>query len=318
VTEQVLQTACEAQARLRFFFPPTWKRLAGPLAVEIDSAPPPFHALGHAFRRNIVGAVASVSMPFKMAFASIEQRRLQALHAAERVRARKRRPKEGTAVGSSEETVLQTARERMQAEWQNLDFRTKVADQVFLELVRGLDNEALSAACAELLRQGVELAWGALEVFARDFFVAIVNVRTELARRLVESDQTGHAFQLQSVPFALLAEYGFNLRSRLGQLLAARYDIGSIPAMRAVFGVLFPDNGPLAAALDDRMLWLLAERRQLIVRRRSLVDANYVKAAAEPLPLGSELIVTPDDLERYMRSGCDVVRQLLLAARAIC
>lgn len=318
MTEQLLQTPYEAQARLRFFFPPTWKRLAGPLAVEIDSAPPSVHAAAQAFRRNIVGAVATVSMPFKMAFASIEQRRLQALHAAERVQARKRRPQEGTAVASSEDTVLQTARERMKAEWQDEDFRSKVAEQVFVEMVRGLDNEALAGACAELLRQGVVLTWGALEVFARDFFVATVNGRKEFARRLVESDQTSHLFQLQSVPFPLLAEYGFNLRSRLGELLAARYDVGSVPAMRSVFGVLFPDHAPLRAALDDRLLWLLAQRRQLLVRHRGVVDAAYVKATGEPLPVGSELTVTPDDLERYLRAACDVVRQLLLAVRALC
>src|SRR2546423_13578787 len=103
-----------------------------------------------AFRRNLVGTVASVSMPFKMAFASIEQRRLQAIHAAEQVQARKRRPKEGTAVAWSEETVLQTARERMKAEWQDEEPRTQGADQVIPEMVRGLDNEALAAAPAEL------------------------------------------------------------------------------------------------------------------------------------------------------------------------
>jgi hypothetical protein len=40
-------------------------------------------------------------------------------------------------------------------------------------------------------------------------------------------------------------------------LLAAQYDLDSVPAMKSVFGALFPSDASLRAALDDRRLWLL-------------------------------------------------------------
>jgi hypothetical protein len=303
-----------AGVRERFFFPPSWEVLSGPLGEVIDSTPGPLRDLGRAFKRNVLGSVATLSMPFRMAFASVHKRRFQAIHTAERIRARAHLQPDGTVPAWAEEAALKKARQLLDEECQGEDSRGIIIDQTVEELRSSLHDQQLSVAATELLRQGVILTWGSFEVFVRDFFIIHVNSSPELGRELVESDKTKHLFQLKNVPFTVLAEYGFSVQSRLGELLAGQYDLDSIPSMKAVFSVLFPTSAALRTALDDRPLWVLAQRRNLIVHRRGLVDSQYLDATGEIQAAGSELSVLPDEVECYMRSCCEVVRQLLLAA----
>jgi hypothetical protein len=99
----------------------------------------------------------------------------------------------------------------------------------------------------------------------------------------------------------------------MGELLASQYDVDTIPSMKIVFNVLFPDRVDLWAALDDRRLWTLSQQRNFIVHRRGIVDSQYQKATGATLPIGAELTASPEELECYMRSCCSVVRELLLA-----
>jgi hypothetical protein len=68
-----------------------------------------------------------------------------------------------------------------------------------------------------------------------------------------------------------------------------------------VYSVLFPSNERLNQALNKTELWVLFQRRHLIVHRRGVIDQIYLDATGENYPLGSKLNVRPDDFEASMR-----------------
>ena len=70
--------------------------------------------------------------------------------------------------------------------------------------------------------------------------------------------------------------------------------------MKAVYSVLVPTNTSLNHALADRELWMLYQRRHLIVHRRGVVDQAYLDATGETFTIGTHLTVTPDDFEKAL------------------
>ena len=63
---------------------------------------------------------------------------------------------------------------------------------------------------------------------------------------------------------------------------------------------IFP--GGRQQALSDRDLWLLFQRRHLIVHRRGIVDSAYIAATGEDLLVGTEMSITPRDFEIYINA----------------
>jgi hypothetical protein len=103
-------------ARAHFFFPPKWKELSGWPNNLGTAIPDQFHLLMEASRRNILGCVAMVSMHFRMAISSLHQRRYQAIHTAERIRARAHIQENGTVPDRAEIAARETANRRMEEE----------------------------------------------------------------------------------------------------------------------------------------------------------------------------------------------------------
>src|SRR5262249_22398076 len=232
----------------------------GSLREAIYDAPAPVQVVGQAFMSNLRGVGSMLLVPIQMTADMVVRQGLQAFSTAQEMQ-EKQQQKEVLRADKTwwEDQELQ-------------DAASGFLTTVLHELRMSIKGAQVSIAAAELLRQGVILTWSSLEVFVRDFFVVTVNSRTELAVRLVEANETRKLFEMKNVPFTVLASYEFNVQSRLGELLAAQYDLDSIPAMKAVFNVLYPTNLALRDALDNRALWTLAQRRNLIVHRRSIVD----------------------------------------------
>ncbi len=306
------ENATEVVARKRFFFPPQWSDISGHLpdvlSVGISA---PFQQFGEAFRRNVLGCMAMMAVPFRMAVASLHQRRHQAIHTAEAIRARAHLRPDGTVPDWAKAEAAEVANRRIRQEWNDPEQQEGNAKRVLLELGASLADEEMDQAAGELLRQGVVATWGSLEVFVRDYFVALLNSRSEFAVTLTESEKTRRLFDIKSVSFGVLALHGFNVRLQLGNLFAQQHDLDSVPSMKSVFGVLFPENVGLRKALDDRQLWALYQRRNLIAHRRGVVDKQYCEATGDDLPTGSELAINPGEVEGYIRCCCEVVAQLL-------
>jgi hypothetical protein len=174
-------------------------------------------------------------------------------------------------------------------------------------LINGVTAGFLGSPASHLVEQGVVLLWSALEVMARDVFRAVVDESPTLALALASEPTTRRRFQVDKIPLEILAENSFNVSQTMGTILAAQQDFSDLTTIKAVFSVLSPNDAALRDALAAPDLWQLCQRRHLLVHRRGIVDAAYLRNTGEPLDLGSRIRVSPDDFERYfhvvMRAG---------------
>jgi hypothetical protein len=117
---------------------------------------------------------------------------------------------------------------------------------------------------------------------------------------------------LKAVAVDTLAEYDFDLSRRMGDVLIRLRAIDSIPVMRATFRVLWPDAIQLHDSLADNTLWILNQRRHLIVHRRGVIDRDYIDKTGADVALGGELVVSASDVEAHVsaviRAGSEMLR----------
>jgi hypothetical protein len=66
--------------------------------------------------------------------------------------------------------------------------------------------------------------------------------------------------------------------------------------------------------LRNPRLWLLQQRRHLIVHRRGVVDKQYLENTGEKIKVGEQLTPTPTEIEEYVRHVCDAALALVKAA----
>ncbi len=112
----------------------------------------------------------------------------------------------------------------------------------------------------------------------------------------------------------LFEEFGYDLSVRMGEVLTVNCKLDDIQAIREVFDVIFPNNGKLRSLLLSTDLWVLYQRRNLIVHRRGIVDRAYLANTGEELELGAELFISAGKLEDYLLLVRDVGTELLKCA----
>jgi hypothetical protein len=69
--------------------------------------------------------------------------------------------------------------------------------------------------------------------------------------------------------------------------------------------VLHPMAEDARAVFEPRSLWILCQRRHLILHRRALVDRKYLRATGENLQLGSQLQIAPRWFHQAAKSARD-------------
>ena len=67
------------------------------------------------------------------------------------------------------------------------------------------------------------------------------------------------------------------LSKKIGTVLISQLNFGDLTNIKRVFAVLFPNALELVTCLNDPNLWLLYQRRHLIVHRRGIVDETYLE-----------------------------------------
>ena len=148
----------------------------------------------------------------------------------------------------------------------------------------------------ELLTNTVVMVWGAFEVFASDILTAYLNYTPEAAGRLLSDDRTKKHYSGRLSPDALEA-FNFDVSKSMGTLLLGERGLDSLPVMRGVFQVLFPQFIELHRTAASDELWLLWQRRHLIVHKRGIVDVAYLKKTSDRIALGERLEITGDDVD---------------------
>jgi hypothetical protein len=301
------------KARQHFFIPVD----PVPFFKELDEAASRssllFREISKSFRRNLESVMLTVSVPFQLSAAASQRLRFQQLHIAEKIRSQTRID-EGKTEEEAHAEAFTIAEQRMADELKLPETIDRLSNQILESLEQSLASEEFARASAELLRQGVVSVWSALEVLAQDLIVSLLNARPDLAVELLTHERTKALFQLKAIPLETLAVYNYDVSASFGDILIRHRSIDTTPAMKAVFMVLLPKCSTLIAALDQKELWILNQRRHLFVHRRGIVDAAYLSKTGETLSIGTELCVSPNDLEKYlsvvMNAGVELINEV--------
>lgn len=184
-------------------------------------------------------------------------------------------------------------------------------------LLHACNSEDVREAANQLVLQAVVLTWGAFEVIARDVFREYLNRRPDAYARLASDVEAKKRFELTKISMQRVAALGFDLSSRLGELIVEQNDLADLGTIKAAVFALFPTDTALRAALDPRDLWLLFHQRHLIVHRRGIVDRRYSEATGDPRTVGDQLVLTPRELIGHVAVVVGAASALLSAAGAV-
>ena len=267
-----------------------------------------------AFRRNLQAVISTAAVPFWLASAGVQHLRWQQLATAERIRAQTL-IEGGTPEDEADRVALGIARERLAGE---LLSEPKIfGDRVLDSLRAALEEGVFAEGASELLRQCTVLAWSALEVLAQEVFTEILNASPMLATRLYADETTKRLFPWKSIIFENLMKHDFDLSRKMGQVLLELRAVDTVPVMRAVFSALFPNADDLREAFGDKSLWILNQRRHLIVHKRGVVDREYLDKTGADLQVGQQLRVSTSDLEQHLDVVVIVGCKLLISAASV-
>jgi hypothetical protein len=100
----------------------------------------------------------------------------------------------------------------------------------------------------------------------------------------------------------------------MGTIMFRDKRLDSLNTIRSVLDALFRDEA-IRTSLGDEM-WLLNQRRHLLVHRRGIIDQQYISRTGESAPLGSSLAISSFELERYILVVRDAIVAISAAASA--
>jgi hypothetical protein len=288
-------TPQEIAVKQIYFIPPNVEELLKPIHAVLHTEPPPYiKDIGQTFAKNIEALISTLGIPFDLTYELVHNLHWQRFHIAERIRSRYA---EGD--NDAERIAANRAKEKFN-DFLKREIGTSLADEVVNRLAESIENPHRLASAQELIRQGVLLLWSAFEVLCRDLFVESLNRKPILAERLLNSPTGKKRFMPDKMDWATLSGYGYDVSSRLGDILSQRADLDDIVTVRDAYLCLAPANIKLAEVLLSEELWLLYQRRNLIVHKRAIVDYHYLERTSDSFQIGTILSVTSVDMERIL------------------
>jgi hypothetical protein len=260
------------------------------------------------FRANLEAALHAASIPYLMAIQAARDQRFHSILTAERIRAR-------SEPADADERALEKARRRFDLESETVEGRKHLEDDVIGRLARAMSGPPFAMAAKELLTQTLVMVWGALEVLISDVVKCMLNLNPSLALKLVTSDPAKRHFR-REVAIEDLAGHGFDLNRSMGDVLFADKHLDNLPGMKDVLSTLLPKADHLHSALAANELWILWQRRHLIVHRRGVVDSQFIANTGASEVVGSRLAVTSKDVDEALGKVEEIAIALLAALQA--
>jgi hypothetical protein len=299
-----------------FVIPASTDSLLAPIKALVPKEPLPIAQSAAAFCSNVQSIVVMAGLPYTFALEAACRRRHQLLECAAELEAAIERDKRGAELPSTSVLAPHVDVERRLKELgesrSGRDALNHEACQFLLEFAK---TDELSEAAAQLVLQAAVLTWGAFEVLSRDIFRAYLNYTPKAYARLLADADVRKRFDLSRVSIERLADFGFDLSCNLGDLLVEQNDLADLGGIKTTFVALFSSDSFLREALGERDLWLLFQRRSLIVHRRGIIDQRYIELSGDQQPIGSRLIIRPRELKRYLELVTKAASALISAAR---
>jgi hypothetical protein len=280
----------------RHFFIPPIEDLANDFRWNLTRTPPKFRSLADSFNSNCTALFSTVTMPFRIASANYSHQLFHQIFMSEKIRSLKPEFEDKTE-DEKKQMAKEIAQRKFSEAMKSEEQRFNGGLAILANLDHLLDDPNMKLAASELLRQSDAMAWGILEVLANDLFIELLNEDPRYTEVLLEDERTKKRFQLRDLSLPLSA-YSYNLSKNMGDVLSGLVKIDDVDTMRTVYDVLLPGRQALTAMLRRSELWQLNQRRNLILHRRGIVDALYLKNTGENLTVGDVLIITPEQFEK--------------------
>jgi len=256
-----------------------------------------------AFLESLRGVVQTLSIPFNYTYSQVHSLHWQRILIRERIRS-----------DSDDVSVAGQAAKAAFDDYIAKESGGIIADHVIDLLAGLLDKPGSLAAARELVRQGVVLIWSAFEVLARDMFVDLLNNDPRLVERLQAHVPSRKRFTVEKIDWQTLSGFNFDLSASLGTLLSQRADLDDIQTIRDAYDALFPLATTLRERMGDDRLWIVFQKRNLIVHRRGIIDRQYIEKTGATLPIGSPLWVSPSEIDEYLEAVVFAGTELLTEA----
>jgi hypothetical protein len=279
-----------------------------PLDAAIEEAIEFLKAAAWIFRGNLESALTVASIPYTMAYSDTLQSRMQSLVTAEKIRALKGVKPDEELSDEQEGEAYGIATVRLHNELADEEatgkFRKEIVRRLHQLIVRG----DMSPATDELLLETIVMLWGAFEVFVTEMLKSLINLSPGIAVRLLTGDTKKH-FPSKGISIEALAERNFNVVQTMGNILFDDRHLDSLHVMRDVLQAVYLDDEDIRKAILSPNLWLLSQRRHLIVHRRGEVDLAYLSRTGETLNPGARLRITSD----YIYESFNEIRDAAIA-----
>lgn len=245
------------------------------------------------FTENLKATAITGSLPYAMVVASVRKRRYQQLFLAERIRLMEL---DADAEGEAkhERQASRIAEKKLRKEFTSMapSGNFWVLNEIIEELRSSLQHTDFHAASADLLRQTLVMTWSTFETFLGDAIICHINLHPKMAANLLLSDSTKKHFPVKGISIEALAERSFDVSNDMGSILFSDGQLESLPKIKDILSVLAPNNEDLHSVFGSKEMWLLWQRRHVIVHKRSIIDKSYVAKTGEHQPLGSKLVIS--------------------------
>lgn len=153
--------------------------------------------------------------------------------------------------------------------------------------------EDLRRPLQALLYTSAVYVWSALECALKDAWTEAVNfLPLPFGHRSllhVATEATPEGITSKQVSVGLLAKHGFDLRDKLGTILAEKYDFTGAEGVRTAYAATFGKEQAIEAVLSAIPLRRLEAIRHLIAHRAGLVDSEFLRRTGETHPIGMPL-----------------------------
>jgi hypothetical protein len=265
----------------------------------------PFASVVDALSSNLHAAVTVGSLPYNLVTQAIQDLHLQRLQMAARIRALMDVDAGAGLSPEQERRADKKAREELSEKLSSQDFQADLVNEVLATLNHTLAHPEFSQTADELLRQVAVMTWSAFEVFSNDLGTKLINMRPTLATKLSDIGSYRKSGVIRGVPIDTLEEFGFDISGVMGDILFSAKRMDSLESIKEFYGAIV-NNQKLDKALKSSSLWLLAQRRHLIVHRRGIVDNRYIQSTPETQPLGSRIKIATKEIDDNIKEVRDV------------
>ncbi|RWG22544.1 MAG: hypothetical protein EOQ55_03135 [Mesorhizobium sp.] len=302
------------RARQLYFFPLDHVAVTDKMAPGVNDLEPRYQELFAAFIHNVETAHSTLTMPYMMAYGAAMNLHWRRVWTATAIRTPDVDSANPAKLAVRDVGIHKRTSKELWDFVNSPKGQERMSYDVCQFLLEVMIFGRMPAAVPELVRQGTVLIWSAFEVLVRDLLELELNRNPGKLADFAADPDARKRYGLDRVPLDVILASGFDLTDKMGSIMMSNADFSDLPGMKLVLGLLFPKSVALRTALDDRQLWELFQRRNLIAHRRGVVDQTYLKKTGEQLKVGSSIEVQPSDLDRYF----ECIIQVGLALRDCC